>query len=84
MECIPVNILWFWTRVPWKGANDSKIKNAQKSQYMYQINFQLIFLGGLTPNPDFPVDITLSSTEFVSLHYPNLNQFGPELPGEFC
>ena len=51
---------------------------------MYQINFQLIFLGGLTPNPDFPVDITLSSTEFVSLHYPNLNQFGPELPGQFC
>ena len=51
---------------------------------MYQINFQLISLGGLTPNPDFPVDITLSSTEFVSLRYPNVNQFGPELPGEFC
>ena len=50
------------------------------------VNFTLLilFLGGLTPNPDFPVDITLSSTEFVSLHYPNLNQFGPELPGKFC
>ena len=44
-------------------------------------NSLLFKLGGLTPNEDFPVDSTLSSTEFVSLHYPDLNgKPGPELP----
>jgi len=66
------------------GGNDiaaSKLNTQRRFASSMLIDPAILWItGGLTPNPDFPVDITLSSTEFVSLRYPNVNQFGPELP----